>query len=219
MPRLPTPRQPPLPRPCAPLLLLCCLPPALGEAPRRDHALTVDDYFTLATPFEVALAPDGSAVAYTEGRWQKSTNDRKADLWVVECKGGKVRRLTDDRPGAHSPQWSADSRHVYFLASRSRAGEKRPPYDGKAQVWRVPAGGGNSRAITRVEGGVEMYRLARDGRSLCYVTKRPQVDGTFKALKEKFKDVEYGHGVGKVSVVGKLELEGWGGVMERAAKG
>src|SRR5205823_14629936 len=67
-------------------LLAACAPlAAAGQAP-RDHDITVDDYFTQADLFEVAVSPDGGRVAYSEGRWQESTGDRKADLWVVDSK-------------------------------------------------------------------------------------------------------------------------------------
>ena len=108
------------------LLLLVSAAPANAEAPRRTHTITVDDYFDQATIFESVISPDGQHVAYTEGRWQKSTDDRKPDLWVVESKTGKVRRLTFDRAMDRLPQWSPDSRQIYFLSNCKRAGEKQP---------------------------------------------------------------------------------------------
>src|SRR4051812_12726994 len=90
---------------------LCLLLPALASA-QRTHDVTIDDYFTLASPLEIAAGPDGKRVAYTDARWQKSTNDRKAELWVTD--GSRSRRLTFDRAGVRSPQWAADGRHIYF---------------------------------------------------------------------------------------------------------
>src|SRR5690242_7051307 len=92
------------------LLLLSIGVPTRAESPKRTHSITIDDYFSLAHPAEVALSPDGQVVAYTELRWQKSTDDRKADLWVVDCTTGKSRRLTFDRPGVNTLHWSPDSR-------------------------------------------------------------------------------------------------------------
>src|SRR5262249_44304646 len=80
------------------LLALPLLAPCMrGEAPKRDHDITVDDYFTQADIFDAAISPDGQYVAYSEGRWKKSTGDRKTDLWVVGAKLRKPRRLTFDR--------------------------------------------------------------------------------------------------------------------------
>ncbi len=188
---------------------LVLVSPAHTQAPARTHDITVDDYFTQADLFALALSPDGAHVAYTEGRWQKSTNDRKADLWVVECKTGKARKLTFDRASDRSPQWSADSRHIYFLGNRKREGEKRPPYDGKAQVWRIGLDGGAPQAVTRVEGGVDQFGLARDAGALYYVKRVEHVGGPFKALREQFKHIEYGHGIDRFSQVWRLDLATW----------
>jgi dipeptidyl aminopeptidase/acylaminoacyl peptidase len=183
--------------------------PACAQAPARTHDITVDDYFTQADLFSVALAPDGQHVAYTEGRWQKSTDDRKTDLWVVRCKDGQARRLTFDRASDRAPQWDGDSRHIYFLGNRKREGEKQPPYDGKTQVWRISFDGGTPQAVTRVEGGVDMLALAREANVLYYVKHAEHVGGPFKKLREQFKHIEYGHGVNQFSQVWKLDLNSW----------
>src|SRR6266545_942487 len=78
----------------AALLTLAPLPAQEAKAPPRDHTITIDDYFTQADLFAVAISPSGKYVAYTEGRWQQSTDDRKADLWVVESKTASPRRVT-----------------------------------------------------------------------------------------------------------------------------
>ncbi|MBI1914930.1 MAG: S9 family peptidase [Planctomycetes bacterium] len=190
-------------------LILVLAPAALAEAPHRTHAITVEDYFTVSGIVQQAISPDGKYVAYTEGRWQKSTNDRKADLWVVECDRKKTRRLTFDRANDAFPQWSSDSKTIYFLGRRKREGEKQPPHDGSAQVWRVDRDGGELFAVTRVAGGIQAFDLAPDGKSLFYQVGVDRTDGEWKELKQRFKDVEYGHGAGKVSQLWKLDLERW----------
>jgi dipeptidyl aminopeptidase/acylaminoacyl peptidase len=191
------------------LLVVLIVAPASAEPLRRDHDITIDDYFTQATLFSASISPDGKLVAYTDGRWQESTDDRKIDLWVVDTKGERSRRLTFDRANDRSPAWSPDSRWIYFLGNRKREGEKRPPYDGKPQVWRISPDGGEPQAVTRVEGGVGLFNLARDGRSLIYTTETEVVETEWKALRERFRDIRYGHGVVKLSQVWRLDLDSW----------
>jgi dipeptidyl aminopeptidase/acylaminoacyl peptidase len=191
------------------LVLGAALAPARAEPPPRTHDITTDDYFTLATPFGIALSPDGKYAAYTEGRWQQSTDDRKTDLWVVETKTARSRRLTADRANDRSPRWSADGRTLYFLGNRKRDGEKQPPYDGTTQVWRINRDGGSPSAVTRVEGGVSLFGLAQSGATLFYTTDGEHADGDWHDLKQRFKDVDYAHGSNKVSRVWKLDLESW----------
>jgi dipeptidyl aminopeptidase/acylaminoacyl peptidase len=197
--------------PCLAVLLafFVPLPSARAGSPQRQHDITVDDYFTQADLFQAVIAPDGKHVAYTEGRWQQSTDDRKTDLWVVECQTARVRRLTFDRANDRAPAWTPDGQTAYFLGNRKREGEKQPPYNGKTQVWRVPAAGGEPLAVTRAEDGVGLFELARDGRALYYTTQTDHADEEWKELRQRFKDVEYGHGAAKVSQVWRLDLDNW----------
>src|SRR5207302_258566 len=129
-----------------------------------------------------------SAIAYTEGRWQESTDDRKSDLWVYEQ--GVTRRLTSDRANDRMPQWDGDGHFIYFLGNRKREGEKHPPYDGKAQVWRMGVGG-TPEAVTRVEGGVDAFVAGADGQSLYYLVHREKVQDDWAGLRQKHKHLEY----------------------------
>src|ERR1700686_293301 len=132
--------------------------PALFAQPTAKRAITIDDYFTQADLFEIACS--GDLVVYTEGRWQASTDDRKTDLWIVGKDRGPARRLTSDRAGDRSPQFANG---LYFLGNRKREGEKRPPFDGTTQVWRMPGDFGDFKGppepVTRVEGGVDAYQV------------------------------------------------------------
>jgi dipeptidyl aminopeptidase/acylaminoacyl peptidase len=190
-------------------VLLLAAGAARADAPRRTHDITVDDYFTQADLFQSKVSPDGKYVAYVEGRWQKETDDRKSDLWVVDTKTRHVRRLTAERANDRSPAWAPDGKHVYFLGSRKRDGEKGPPYNGKTQVWRVGLQGGPAQAVTRADAGVELFDLAPDGRTLYYVSEAEQVRGEWRQLREKFKDIEYGYAADKFSQVWRLDLQSW----------
>src|SRR5262245_26604342 len=107
----------------------------LVRADKPPRAVTVDDYFSLAGVTELALSPAARHVAYCESRWQQSTDDRKADLWVVPRDGkARPRRLTGDRANERHLRWARSGLSVYALANRKRAGETKPPYDGTTQV-------------------------------------------------------------------------------------
>ena len=170
-------------RTCAGLIaVLVLMTPAVAGEPARTHNVTLDDYFTLAFITEQAISPDGRLVAYAEGRWQASTNDRKADLWLANAETGEATRLTFDRAGYNSLQWAPDSTQLYFAAARKREGATGPPYDGKTQVWRLPVGGGEPLAVTQVPGGIDRFGITGNGRSLFYVTSRQEAGGPWTAL-------------------------------------
>ncbi len=188
------------------LLLFLLAPLPLSAQPAAKRAITIDDYFTQADLFGVAYSPKN--IAYTEARWQESTDDRKSDLWIVPTAGGIAQRLTDDRCGARSPQFSPDGATVYYLANRKREAEKRPPFDGKAQVWRVGYDGKPpSRPVTQIDGGVEAYELSRDGKSLYYLVHVDKIEEDWSGLRTKYSNLEYGHGQNRLGQIWKLDLQ------------
>lgn len=192
------------------LVLVGGAAPTRGDAASGDHAITIEDYFTLGVINDVAMSPDGKQAAYTEVRWEPPAEKRNTDLWVVEYKTHRVRRLTFDSAADLSPQWSPDGKWVYFLSARNTSGEKEPPHDGKRQVWRVGADGGSGpMAVTRVAGGVQQFDLGRDGSKLYYTVAKRHVDEEWGDLRNRYEDLEYGHGVVKFSQVWRLDLQSW----------
>ncbi|NOS99147.1 MAG: S9 family peptidase [Phycisphaerales bacterium] len=183
---------------------------SLADAPVRDHDIVAEDYFSLAVVTSCAMSPDGEYVAYTDMRWEPPEETRNTDLWVVSTRTREPVRLTFERSNEGSPQWSPDGRWIYYTSNAKRAGEEKPPYDGKTQVWRIGVDGRDSRAITRVADGVGQYELAHDGKSLYYTTgKKNYDDDDWKSLREEFDSLTYGHGVVKTSQVWKLDLTTW----------
>jgi len=182
---------------------------ARAEAPIRDHDIEAEDYFSLGVISAVAASPDGRQVAYCEMRWEPPAEKRNTDLWVVDRTTKDVRRLTFDAANDRAPQWSPDGKLLYFLSNPERNGEKAPPYDGKSQVWRIAADGGEPFPVTRAVEGVGGFALSSDGSTLYYTTSKKVVDEEWKALREEFKELEYGHGVTKFSQVWKLDLVNW----------
>jgi dipeptidyl aminopeptidase/acylaminoacyl peptidase len=191
------------------LLVLSLAPPARADQPARTHAVTVEDYFTIAGLSDVAISPDGKLVAYASGAWRKETDDRKADLWVVPAEGkAEPRRLTTDQAGDHDPKWSPDGRTVYFLGSRQRGGAEGPPFDGKQQVWGVGVDGQGLTAVTRAAEGVQAYDLAPDGKSVVYVVHVPAAAESWRGLRDRFGDLTYGYGRRMVSQLWRAEVPG-----------
>ena len=184
---------------------------AAASAAEPPHDVTIDDYFSLATVTQLAVSPDGQYAAYCEARWQLSTDDRKTDLWVVATGNDpQPRRLTFDRPNGRSPQWSADGKTIYFLADRKREAEKKPPLDGKPQVWRIALDGGEPQPVTQVEGGINGYDLAASADQLFYAVDASVTDeDEFTKLRSQFNTLEFRRGKRTVSEVWRLDLRTW----------
>ncbi len=192
------------------ILLLALLPatPVLAETPVRDHVPVPEDYFDLIGFGNLVLSPDGELVAHSEGRWGQGKDGRSSDLWVVGRDGTDRRRLTFDGFGPGRVAWGPDGRDIWCLG-RVDEGRDDPPRDGSRQVWRVSAAGGSPVPVTRVPDGVQDFTLAPDGSALYYVTSSEHRDDEWAELRERYADLEYGHGVRDLQTIHRLDLNAW----------
>ena len=75
---------------------------------------------TKGCEYDPVWSPDGKWIAYTATKRDVTTIDSVAEdthIWVIAAAGGGGSELTDGQDRrVRSPQWSPDSRSVYFLA-------------------------------------------------------------------------------------------------------
>jgi len=100
-------------------------------------------------------SPDGSKVLYAvREAWM--TDDRSEyvnQVWLCNADGSNHIQLTKGDKNSSNPQWSPDGKWISFTSSR----------DGKANLYLLAVGGGESEKITDVKSGVGNYKWSRDG--------------------------------------------------------
>jgi dipeptidyl aminopeptidase/acylaminoacyl peptidase len=141
----------------APFVALGFVSTAAAAAAER-HPFSVEDLVRLNRVSDPALSPDGKTVVYVVRETDLAANRGRQDLWSLDLatKGAQPRRLTSNPENDNSPDWSRDGRYVYFISSRS----------GSAQVWRLPAAGGEAEQVTSLPLDVGSFRLAPDASRL-----------------------------------------------------
>jgi dipeptidyl aminopeptidase/acylaminoacyl peptidase len=121
---------------------------------RRQH---IEDLNDIAVPEQPALSPDGQEVVYVLRTSDAAADRNVTALWRVGSRDGDPKQLTTG-PGDSAPAWSPDGSSVAFL----RAG------DGPAQVWLLPAGGGESRSLADLPLGAGRPVWSPDGSSIAF---------------------------------------------------
>jgi dipeptidyl aminopeptidase/acylaminoacyl peptidase/CubicO group peptidase (beta-lactamase class C family) len=119
--------------------------------------LDTEDLYALALPEQPALSPDGTRIVYV-----LRTTDRDADrdtrsLWQVATTGGPARRLTRG-PGDAAPAFSPDGTRIAFLRGE----------DGPAQLWLLPADGGEAEQVTTLPLGAGTPVWRPDGGAIAF---------------------------------------------------
>ncbi|GLI39969.1 PD40 domain-containing protein [Geobacter hydrogenophilus] len=104
-----------------------------------------DNVYSNAFP---AWAPDGKRIAFVSSREGTRTEMARGDIYVMNADGTGTTNLTHNPDEDNYPAWSADSRTIYFVSLRN----------GTAQIFSVPAGGGEQRRLTNNKGHDVMIR-------------------------------------------------------------
>ena len=125
------------------LTMLALAAALAGTAPGATAAprgFTVEDLVTMERVGSPAVAPDGNRVVYTVRTTDMGKNRGHTELYLVDLRAAHPapQRLTSDAASSTDPEWSPNGDAIYFVSSRS----------GSAQVWRVPAAGGEAVRVT-----------------------------------------------------------------------
>ena len=152
---------------CRPAWLMVLAVSACGQPVPLDRVL--DELHAVRHFPGVAMAPDGSRVAWTEEQPGGDTA-----LFAARWQAGAARpeRLGTGR----SPVWSPDGRRLAYLGSRASAAQP--------QLWVAPAAGGRARAVTRLTGVLADPRWSPDGKRLAFlfIEGSTRIPGPFEAV-------------------------------------
>ncbi len=142
--------------------------------------LRIEDLTSFAIPEQPALSPDGRQVAYVLRTIDADADRTVRSLWRVESAdgvaGGAPVRLTRGSADT-APAWSPDGATIAFLRAN----------DGPAQIWLLPAGGGEPERLTTLPLGAGTPLWSPDGRMIAFTAPVDQCadDGEDDAARSR----------------------------------
>ncbi|OAZ41035.1 peptidase S9 [Microbacterium arborescens] len=151
---------------------------------------SLDDYYALPRIDAAATSPDGSHVVLTVATLTKDRTGYERSLWSVPADGtGVPRRLTRSTTGESGAVFTS-SGDLLFVSARpdNDAADGAP-----AQLWLLPAAGGEARPVTRLAGGVSAVVTAADSdriviaSSLLPDAATIEADAKLRAERKKLK--------------------------------
>lgn len=144
------------------LLVIGMLAAALVSYGQGKRAMTIDDLITTIRVSDPQLSPDGKRVLYTRSTTVLDTGKRNSDIWVVPADGSSApRAFIGGEKSQNTARFTPDGKRVVFISNR----------EGAFQVYVADLDGRNSKAITKVSGGVQSPMIVSpDGKKVAFVS-------------------------------------------------
>jgi len=124
-----------------------------------------EDVYELTGVADPRISPDGTRVAYQVWSIDKDKNDYRGAIWIARLDGSEEpEQFTsgDRRDGV--PRWSPDGRWLSFVSNR---GEDKTP----ANLYLIPAEGGEARKLTDLKESVESAEWSPDSSRIVFTAR------------------------------------------------
>ena len=146
-----------------------------------------EDVYELTGVLDPRLSPDGRTVAFVVWGVDRDANDYRSAIWLAPVDGSDPpRQFTSGKKRDASPRWSPDGSQLAFVSNRESE---------KAQLYVMPASGGEARKLTDLKEDVTEPVWSPDGARLAFVARVPdpgyeELDNR-KRMPRRFTRLQY----------------------------
>ena len=150
----------------------------MDSATALDLALAIqpDDLADIEWVGDVDVTPDGTRAAYSQSRLSLERDETVTAIWVVDVTSpGQASKFTAGIRRDTNPRWSPDGRQLAFLSERPCPDMTGAGAD-RAQLYVMPASGGEARRVTSAPGGVVQFAWAPDASRLAFISRVPTIE-------------------------------------------
>ncbi len=126
-----------------------------------------DDVFELTGVGDPRISPDGARVAYVVTTADRESSQYRSAIWVAPLDGSaEPTRFTAGEKRDGSPRWSRDGHWLAFVSNR---GDDKA----QAQIYVIPAQGGEARSLTGLKDGASDLAWSPDSTRIAFTSRVP----------------------------------------------
>jgi len=163
--------------------------PQLKERARdslpSERRITETDLFRFVWVADPQISPDGKRVAFVRVAVNTKKDGYDTAVWVAPADGSDSPRAFTSGPQDASPRWSPDGKWIAFTRALEKDGKPQPP-----QLYAIPSGGGEARALTDLPKGAGSPEWSPDGATIAFTSTTNEKDLAKKAKQDSGKKDE-----------------------------
>jgi dipeptidyl aminopeptidase/acylaminoacyl peptidase len=145
------------------LTLLVVVP---GWSSAQSRVLDDASFMDMERVSGPAISPDGRQVVFTRGWIDKMRDQARANLWIVNSDGTRVRELTNGSWRDSDPVWAPDGERIAFLSDRG----------GTQQLHVMWVATGEVAQLTQLQRAPTAVRWSPDGSRIAFSAFVPDED-------------------------------------------
>jgi len=152
--------------------------PVIGKKPIEvpDGRMSAEILQLLGQVGDVAVSPDGKTVLYGVTYTDIALNKRNREFFTVAVDGSNKQQITATPKSESNGQWIDEGKKIAFL------------YD--SQLWEMNSDGKERTQLSRVENGIEGFKLSPDGKKVLFISTVK----TVKTAAGYYKDLDKASG-------------------------
>lgn len=135
--------------------------------------VAIEDLLALTWVSDPQVSPDGRWVVFVQKVADREADTYRSHLWLAPLDGRPAQQFTSGNHQDTLPRWSPDGTRIAFLSDRGatggEAGGKKPK-----QIYVIPVGGGEARALTSGNYTPTDLAWSPDGRTMAFAGKPEQ---------------------------------------------